>query len=125
MLKKTIAILLALFMVMTLFTACQENVETVDPSEEATSSAAAPADEPADEETSGEEYPDKDPSKETIRIAAVRPLSGDNVSFEYYNYGPIYKMWVDEVNAAGGIRVEEYGNRQLTIELIVTMTPPM
>jgi len=52
-------------------------------------------------------------------MTAVRPLSGANVSFEYYNYGPVYKMWVDEVNKAGGIRVKEYGNRQLKIDLKV------
>ena len=79
---------------------------------------ATPPDTSAAAQSGEEEYPDKDPSKTTITMSAVRPLSGSNVSFEYYNYGPVYKMWVDEVNAAGGIRVKEYGNRQLKIELI-------
>jgi branched-chain amino acid transport system substrate-binding protein len=82
-------------------------------------SSAAPAPSSAAPAASEEVYTDKDPSKTTITMTAVRPLSGQNVSFEYYNFGPIYKMWVDEVNAAGGIRVKEYGNRQLKIDLTV------
>jgi hypothetical protein len=28
-------------------------------------------------------------------MTAVRPITGTNASFEIYNYGPVYKMWVD------------------------------
>ena len=109
MLKKTLpGLLLAFVLLIGLLAGCNKT-EPAPPASTATAPASA----------SGEEFPDKDPSKTTITITAVRPLSGANVSFEYYNYGPVYKMWVDEVNKAGGIRVKEYGNRQLTIDLKV------
>jgi branched-chain amino acid transport system substrate-binding protein len=57
-------------------------------------------------------------SKDSIRIGAVRPLSGSLSLFEATAFGPIYKMWVNEVNAKGGIYVKEY-NKKLPIELIV------
>ena len=99
-----------------MFTACAQTETETEPSESApvaSQSDESPASEPADEE----EYPDKDPNKTTIEISAVRPITGANASFEIYNFGPIYKMWADEVNAAGGIRVEEYGNRQLLVDI--------
>ncbi len=57
-------------------------------------------------------------SKDNILIGASRPLSGPLAFFEANAFGPIYKMWVDEVNAAGGIYVKEYG-KKLPIKLIV------
>ncbi len=54
--------------------------------------------------------------KETIVIGAARPLSGPLAVYEEMAFGPIYKMWVDEVNAKGGLYIEEYGKR-LPIEL--------
>ncbi|NLA86020.1 MAG: hypothetical protein GX847_01805, partial [Clostridiales bacterium] len=109
--KSLLALLIALVLVFGLLAGCAEKAKTPPD----TSPSAAPS----EDQTGEEEYPDKDPSKTTIKIAAVRPITGTNASFEIYNYGPVYKMWVDEVNAAGGIRVKEYGNRQLTIDLTV------
>jgi branched-chain amino acid transport system substrate-binding protein len=54
------------------------------------------------------------PERESIIIGGARPLSGPNAVYEETAFGPIYKMWIDEVNARGGIYVEEYG-RQLPI----------
>ncbi|NMA37257.1 MAG: ABC transporter substrate-binding protein [Papillibacter sp.] len=102
--KLALAFLLAVILILGLFTGCSKDNDAKTPGDTTT-------------DQSGEVYPDKDPSKKTITITAVRPLSGQNVSFEYYNFGPIYRMWVDEVNKAGGIRVKEYGNRLLTIDL--------
>ncbi len=117
--KKTLPrILIALLLVLGLFAGCAQTSGTSPAPSSAAPSSAAPETSAAPA-ASEEVYTDKDPSKTTIKIAAVRPLSGQNVSFEYYNYGPIYKMWVDEVNAAGGIQVKEYGNRQMLIELTV------
>jgi branched-chain amino acid transport system substrate-binding protein len=104
--KYSLAVLLAIVLVIGMFTGCAKTDKT-------------PVATQTGDETSDEVYTDKDPNKKTITMVAVRPVSGQNVSFEYYNYGPIYKMWVDEVNKAGGIRVKEYGNRKLTIELKV------
>jgi len=56
--------------------------------------------------------------KEKIVIGAARPLSGPLAIFEETAFGPIYKMWVDEVNAKGGIYVEEYG-KSLPVEMLV------
>jgi branched-chain amino acid transport system substrate-binding protein len=58
------------------------------------------------------------PDKETIVIGACRPLSGIYQLFEESVWGPLYKMWVEEVNAKGGLYIEEYGKR-LPIEMIV------
>jgi len=46
-----------------------------------------------------------------------RPVSGIFASFEAGVFGPVYRMWVEEINAAGGIYVAEY-ERQLPIEII-------
>ncbi|NMA24320.1 MAG: ABC transporter substrate-binding protein [Clostridiales bacterium] len=111
-------LLIALVLVLGLFAGCaQKSGTSPAPSSAAPETSAAPATSAASASESEEVYPDKDPSKTTIKITAVRPITGANASFEIYNYGPIYRMWVEEVNAAGGIRVKEYGNRKLTIDL--------
>ena len=56
-------------------------------------------------------------AKDKIVFGAARPLSGPLNFFEQLGFGPIYKMWVKEVNARGGIYVKEYGKR-LPIEVI-------
>ncbi len=56
--------------------------------------------------------------KDTLVFGGVRPLSGPMSFFEEMAFGPIYKMWVNEVNERGGIYVEEYG-KQLPIELLI------
>ena len=57
-------------------------------------------------------------AKDKIVIGASRPLSGPLAFFEANAFGPIYKMWVDEVNAKGGIYVKEYG-KKLPVEMLV------
>jgi branched-chain amino acid transport system substrate-binding protein len=57
-------------------------------------------------------------AKDKIVIGAARPLSGPLAFFEGNAFGPIYKMWVDEVNAMGGIYVKEHGKR-LPVEMLV------
>jgi branched-chain amino acid transport system substrate-binding protein len=59
------------------------------------------------------------PAKDTIVIGGARPLSGDNAVYEQTAFGPIYKMWIDEVNAKGGIYVEEYGKQLPIAEPII------
>jgi branched-chain amino acid transport system substrate-binding protein len=122
MLKKSLPrLLIALVLVLGLFAGCAQTSGTSPAPSSAAPSSAAPSAAPETSEapSSEEVYTDKDPSKTTITMTAVRPITGTNASFEIYNYGPVYKMWVDEVNAAGGIRVKEYGNRQLKIDLEV------
>jgi branched-chain amino acid transport system substrate-binding protein len=124
MLKKSLPrLIVALVLVLGLFAGCASTTGTSPaPSSAAPSSAAPSSAAPASSaapSASAEVFTDKDPSKTTIKITAVRPITGTNASFEIYNFGPVYKMWVDEVNKAGGIQVKEYGNRKLTIDLKV------
>jgi branched-chain amino acid transport system substrate-binding protein len=58
------------------------------------------------------------PPKDKIVIGAARPLSGPLNFFEETAFGPVYKMWVDKVNADGGLFIKEY-NKKLPIELKV------
>jgi branched-chain amino acid transport system substrate-binding protein len=57
-------------------------------------------------------------TKDKIVIGAARPLSGPLNFFEATAFGPVYKMWVDDVNAAGGIYVKEY-DKKLPVEMLV------
>ncbi len=63
-------------------------------------------------------YIDNLQAKDKITIGASRPLSGPLAFFEANAFGPIYKMWVKEVNAKGGIYVKEYG-KKLPVEMLV------
>ncbi len=53
--------------------------------------------------------------KTEIVIGASRDISGPQAGFQQYGAAPMYKMWIDEVNAAGGIKV---GNKTLKVRLI-------
>jgi branched-chain amino acid transport system substrate-binding protein len=57
-------------------------------------------------------------SKDKIVIGASRSISGPLSFFEANAFGPLYKMWVEEVNAQGGIYVKEYG-KKLPVEMLV------
>jgi len=61
--------------------------------------------------------PTPPPEKDKIVFGAVRPLSGPLNFFEQFGMGPVYKLWVDQVNAKGGIYVREY-DKQLPIEVL-------
>jgi branched-chain amino acid transport system substrate-binding protein len=56
--------------------------------------------------------------KDKIRIGRAVSLTGPNALVAKSASIPVYDMWIDEVNARGGIYVEEYGKR-LPVELIV------
>ena len=56
--------------------------------------------------------------KDKIVIGAARPISGILSVYEESALGPIYKLWAEEVNAEGGIYVEEYG-KKLPVEMKV------
>jgi branched-chain amino acid transport system substrate-binding protein len=53
--------------------------------------------------------------KTEIVIGASRDMSGPQAGFEAYGSWPLFKMWADETNAAGGLQV---GNKKLPIRLI-------
>ena len=58
------------------------------------------------------------PSKDKIRIGRAVSLTGPNALISKSASIPVYDMWIDEVNAKGGIYVKEYKKR-LPIETIV------
>src|SRR5512139_2385070 len=58
------------------------------------------------------------PAKDKIRVGWVTSLSGVNAPGVMVTSGNVYKMWVDEVNAMGGLNIKEYGKR---LPLDVTM----
>ena len=51
------------------------------------------------------------PTKDTIIIGGARPLTGQGAVYEETAFGPIYKMWIDKINADGGLYIEEYGKK--------------
>ena len=59
-----------------------------------------------------------DPNKKEIIVGGVRSKTGAQAIFEQTAYGPCYRMWVDDINKAGGIFVKEY-NKKMPIKLIV------
>ena len=70
--------------------------------------------------TSGGDAPatEVDQSKETIVFGGARSQSGVFAIFDQTVFGPIYRMWVDKVNADGGLFVKEY-DKKMPIELII------
>jgi branched-chain amino acid transport system substrate-binding protein len=60
----------------------------------------------------------KPPPKDKIRIGRAVSLTGPNALIAKSASIPVYDLWVDEINAKGGIYVKEYKKR-LPIELIV------
>ena len=63
-------------------------------------------------------YPSLSFSKDKILIGAAISLSGPYAPGAGMTQIPNYKMWVEEVNARGGIFVKEY-NKRLPVELII------
>ncbi len=51
------------------------------------------------------------PAKDKIRVGWVTSLSGVNASGVPVTSGNVYDMWVEEVNAKGGIYIKEYGKK--------------
>jgi branched-chain amino acid transport system substrate-binding protein len=58
------------------------------------------------------------PAKDKIRVGWVTSLSGVNAPGVMVTSGNVYKMWVEEVNARGGLMIKEYGKK---LPLDVTM----
>ena len=56
------------------------------------------------------------PAKDKIVVGMARSLSGPLSPIEGSGFGPVYAVWVPEVNADGGIFVAEYG-KKLPVEL--------
>jgi len=77
-----------------------------------------PTEEPAEVPAEAPTEPAAMPDKDKIVVGLSRPLSGWNAVIGDSAFRPVYETFVDEVNADGGIYVEEYG-KKLPIELLV------
>jgi len=56
------------------------------------------------------------PAQDKFVIGGARPISGMYAMFEQAHFGPAYKIWVDDMNAAGGINI---AGKKLPVELKV------
>lgn len=116
MMKKALPrVLIALSLVLALFAGCAQTTGTSPAPSASTDASAATAMVSADGTSSGKPI---DPNKTEILVGAVRSVTGVFAVFDQTAFGPCYRMWVDEINAAGGIMVKEYG-KQMKINLIV------
>lgn len=70
---------------------------------------------PSPEQAVPETVPE--PTKDKIVVGQATSLSGPLASGVAVSNGPVYEMWVKEINDQGGIYVEEYG-KKLPIEYI-------
>jgi branched-chain amino acid transport system substrate-binding protein len=51
------------------------------------------------------------PGKDTIVIGQVRSLTGPYAFYEANAFGPARELWLEEVNADGGIFIKDYGKK--------------
>lgn len=51
------------------------------------------------------------PGKDTIVIGQVRSLTGPYAFYEANAFGPSRELWLEKVNADGGIYIEDYGKK--------------
>jgi len=59
---------------------------------------------------------DAAPEKDKIRVGWVTSLSGILATAVATTTAPAYEIWLEEVNAKGGIYVKEYG-KKLPVEI--------
>jgi len=113
--RSLVRLVLSLLLILTLLTGCaQTSQNQPSPGSTGTPGSTGAPGSPEPTETA----PSKpiDPNKDTIVFGAARSQSGVFAVFDESVFGPIYRMWADEINADGGLDVEEYG-KKLKIEL--------
>lgn len=109
--KLIVALLLVLAFLAGCAPAAPEQSPTVSPTGE-------PSGEPSGQPESSAPAVAIDPDKDTIVFGAARSQSGVFAVFDESVFGPIYRMWAEEINAEGGIYVKEY-DKKMKIELKV------
>ncbi len=99
---KLCVVLMILASIAILAAACGDEEETTTTAggTDTTATTAPPA-----TETTATTAAQQPPEADVIKIGAARPVSGALAFFEANAFGPVAKMWVDEINAAGGINV--------------------
>ena len=130
--KKWLALILAFALIAAVLVGCDNSTTTSDSPPPSTSASTETSQAPSASESqqpSSSQPPESSAppevstnppasDKNSIVIGGSRPVSGVYAVFEQTGFGPVFRMWVDEVNAAGGIYVAEYG-KQLPIETII------
>jgi len=96
-----------------LLAACGEKATTTTGATTATTAAPTTATTAAASTTTVSVGPTP-PAKDKIVIGGARPISGVNAVFEQAHFGPAYKLWVQDVNAAGGLNI---AGKKMPIEL--------
>jgi branched-chain amino acid transport system substrate-binding protein len=97
-LKFTIPVVICLLLLLALIPGCAKETPTTSPT---ASPTASPTKTP--------------PAQNEIVIGASRDITGPTAGFQEFGFAAVYKMWADEVNAAGGINV---AGKKLTVKII-------
>jgi len=53
----------------------------------------------------------KDMQKDVITFKGVRPVTGANAIFEQVAFGPMYRMWAEQINDQGGVYIKSLDRR--------------
>jgi branched-chain amino acid transport system substrate-binding protein len=98
MVKYALPLVVCLVFIITLIPGCAKEATTTAPATSPTASKTVP------------------PVTATeIVFGASRDITGPQAGFQAYGFAPLYKAWIDEINAAGGLDV---GGKKLKIKLI-------
>ncbi len=96
-----------------LFAACGEDEEPASTTASTGATTTAP---PSSDTTTASSTDTTLGGKDKIVIGQVRSLSGAYAFYESNAFGPVRNMWVEKVNADGGIYVADYG-KKLPVEM--------
>jgi branched-chain amino acid transport system substrate-binding protein len=109
-LKILIPIAICLICAITVFTGCNGGTTTTTSS--TTTSTTTTTTTTTTTSTTQTQTP---PEQDEIVFGASRDITGPQAGFQAFGYAPLYKAWIDEINAAGGLTV---AGKQLPIRLI-------
>ena len=113
--KRWVALILVLVFVGALLSGCNGSGSQSGDSSSPSSDSVLPSGDsaaPGGDAAANDRPADYD-TKTHINIGMPRPISGMYEVFEQTVFGPIWRMWRDEINADGGIYVAEYGKKLL------------
>jgi len=112
MLKKTakfaVLLILALVFVIAMMPGCGGETTTPTPS-------PTPTPTPTQSPTPTASPTPTPPAQDVIVLGASRDITGPQAGFQAFGFAAVYKMWMEEVNDAGGFNV---AGKMLTIEIL-------
>jgi branched-chain amino acid transport system substrate-binding protein len=106
--KYALPLLVSLVFLVTLVPGCGGEATPTKTTTPTTSPTASPTPTPTASPTP------TPPAQNEIVIGASRDITGPQAGFQDYGFAPLYKMWAEEVNAAGGINV---AGKMLTVRI--------